>query len=62
VIMILRYIVMADEYDHEGWKSYQGEYANLTDAVTAAKGIVAREDLDWWEVIDLMTKTVVEKG
>lgn len=64
MIMILRYMVIAGDYDTPyHWDSmYAGEFATVEAAVAQGRAMVGNGSEDYYEVIDLMTKKVVAEG
>ncbi len=64
MVSVLRYAVLVgDAYYPSGWSDYQNSFDDLSVAV--AHGVAMCDNsngLKWYEVVDLSSMTVVEKG
>lgn len=57
MIMIHRYVLFTNRV---GWSAYKGEFTGIGEAIAKA----TEDHLEWFEVVDLMTKQIVatERG
>jgi hypothetical protein len=45
-----------------GWLDVQGDYADLASAWAAAQTLVESDKIQWWQIVDLNTGTIVSKS
>jgi hypothetical protein len=57
--MTERYLLFAGDryYPGGGWKDFKMSFPSVELAVKAVKGL---DDYDWWQVVDVETRTIVQ--
>ncbi len=46
-------------YPSGGWKDFNGTFSSKEEAIVAAAN---KSSCDWWQVVDLMTESIIEEG
>ena len=49
-------------YASGGWRDMQGDYVDLESAWAAAQELIQKDWFDWWQIVDLNSRTVVSQS